>query len=89
VLEAMARRVPVVCSAGGSLAEVAGDAALLVEPDDVPGLTAALTRVLAEPALAEDLRERGAARAAGFSWERTARLTAASYERALAGSPAA
>ncbi len=89
VLEAMARRVPVVCSAGGSLAEVAGDAALLVEPDDVPGLTAALTRVLAEPALAEDLRERGAARAAGFSWERTARLTAAAYERALAGSPAA
>ena len=84
VLEAMVRRVPVVCSAGGSLAEVAGDAALLVDPDDTGALTAALARVLALPALAEELRDAGQARAAAFSWERTARETAASYGRAMA-----
>jgi len=84
VLEAMARGLPVVCSAGGSLAEVAGDAALLVDPDDVPGLTAALAGVLADPAIAGRLREAGRERSAAFTWEATARGTAAAYRRALA-----
>ncbi len=75
VLEAMASGAPVVTSSVSSLPEVAGDAALLVDPTDADAIGAALTRVLTEPGLAEDLRARGRVRAAQFSWERTARET--------------
>ncbi len=77
VLEAMAGGAPVLTSNVSSLPEVAGDAALLVDPLDTGAIAAGLQRLLTEPALAEDLRRRGAARAAGFSWERTARETLA------------
>ncbi len=80
VLEAMQCGAPVVTTDISSMPEVAGDAALLVKPDDVNGLAAALTRVLSDDALAADLRERGLARAAGFSWDRCARETRAVYE---------
>jgi glycosyltransferase involved in cell wall biosynthesis len=80
VLEAMARGVPVVSSNRSSLPEVAGDAALLVDPEDRRALRAAIERALADP---EPLRAKGLARAAEFTWERTARLTAESYRRAL------
>jgi glycosyltransferase involved in cell wall biosynthesis len=83
VLEAMARGVPVACSNASSLPEVAGDAALLFDPDDEPALAEALRRLLADAALREQLRERGLARVAEFTWQRTARLTLASYRRAL------
>jgi glycosyltransferase involved in cell wall biosynthesis len=82
VLEAMVRGVPVVCSDRGALPEVAGDAALVVDPDDNEAFTAALARVLAEPALAAELVERGRERARGFTWRRTAELTLAAYETA-------
>ena len=84
VLEAMARGVPVACSDRASLPEVAGDAALLFDPADPGSIAAAIERLLADPAEADRLREAGRARAAEFTWERTARLTLASYERALA-----
>jgi glycosyltransferase involved in cell wall biosynthesis len=84
VLEAMACGTPVVTSAVSSLPEVAGDAALLVDPFDVDALTTAMRRVLEDPALTSSLRERGQARAAQFSWERTARETLAVYEEVLA-----
>jgi glycosyltransferase involved in cell wall biosynthesis len=77
ILEAMAAGAPVLTSNVSSLPEVAGDAALLVDPTDVDAIGTALTRLLAHPALAEDLRARGRARAALFSWERTARETLA------------
>jgi glycosyltransferase involved in cell wall biosynthesis len=77
VLEAMAAGAPVLTSNVSSLPEVAGDAALLVDPTDVEAIGAALTRLLADPALADDLRGRGRARAASFSWERAARETLA------------
>jgi len=80
VLEAMACGTPVVCSNTSSLPEVAGDAALLVNPLDTDALTAALRRVLSEPGLAAELRVRGIAQAARFSWERAARETMAVYE---------
>jgi glycosyltransferase involved in cell wall biosynthesis len=82
VLEAMARGVPVVCSDRGALPEVAGDAALVVDPDDHEALTAALSGVLGDSALAADLAKRGRARAARFNWLRTAELTLTAYERA-------
>jgi glycosyltransferase involved in cell wall biosynthesis len=83
VLEAMARGVPVATSARGSLAEVAGDAALVFDPEDPEAIRDAIDRLLGDPALAEGLRVAGRARAATFTWERTAELTAAAYERAL------
>lgn len=82
VLEAMARDVPVVTSARGSLLEVAGNAALVVEPESVEAIHDGLRRVLADPALRAELVARGRAHAARFSWERTAALTVASYRRA-------
>ena len=70
VLEAMACGCPVICSDASSLPEVAGHAAILVSPSDVPGFTAAMTRVLTDSTLAQSLRERGLEQAAGFSWDR-------------------
>jgi glycosyltransferase involved in cell wall biosynthesis len=82
VLEAMAHGAPVVTSAGTATAEVAGDAALLVDPHDHAAVGAALARILDDPALADDLRARGRARAAAYTWTRTADLTAAAYAEA-------
>jgi glycosyltransferase involved in cell wall biosynthesis len=84
VLEAMARGVPVACSDRASLPEVAGDAALLFDPSDPGAIAAALERLLGDRAEADRLRAAGRARAARFTWTRTAELTLASYERALA-----
>jgi glycosyltransferase involved in cell wall biosynthesis len=75
VLEAMARGVPVVTSDALALAELAADAALLVPVGQVAELAEALARVLTDPSLANDLRARGAERAAGYSWGATARAT--------------
>lgn len=75
VLEAMAAGAPVITSTCSSLPEVAGEAALLVDPEDVGALTEALRRVLTDQALADDLRTRGRQRAAEFSWHRTAAET--------------
>ncbi len=85
VLEAMTRGVPVVTSGRSSLPEVAGDAALLVDPLDVAQIAAAIERVLRDGVLRERMRSDGLAQAARFSWERTAELTLASYRRALGG----
>jgi glycosyltransferase involved in cell wall biosynthesis len=85
VLEAMALGVPVVASRAGALPEVAGDAALLVPPDDRRALAEAIRRVLASPELAEDLRRRGLARARVFSWVEAARTLRDAYARILAG----
>ncbi len=83
VLEAMTCGTPVVTSNVSSLPEVAGDAALLVDPTSKPDLAAALRAVLTDGHLAADLRARGQARAASFSWAETARRTLAVYERVV------
>ena len=88
VLEAMARGVPVACSNASSLPEVAGDGALLFDPNDVRAIAAVLQRLLEYPAEAQRLRERGFARARLFSWERTAQATLEVYRRALDRPPA-
>jgi glycosyltransferase involved in cell wall biosynthesis len=87
-LEAMACGVPTIAANRTSLPEVVGDGGLLVEPEPEP-LAAAIVAVLNDPARAADLRVRGPARAATFSWELTARLTLAAYEEAFGRQPPA
>jgi glycosyltransferase involved in cell wall biosynthesis len=71
-LEALACGAPYVGSNATSLPEVVGDAGLLVDPTDADALAAALSRVLTEQGLADELRRRGLERAREFTWERTA-----------------
>jgi glycosyltransferase involved in cell wall biosynthesis len=82
VLEAMAQGTPVVTSDGTSTAELAGDAGLLVDPRDSEAIADALERVLGDSDVAERLRRAGPARAAVYTWTRTARLVKDAY-RAL------
>ena len=79
----MARGLPVACSDRASLPEVAGDAALLFDPDDDAAVVAALRRLLDDAALREDLVRRGHDRVRAFTWDRTARATLDAYQRAL------
>jgi glycosyltransferase involved in cell wall biosynthesis len=78
MLEAMACGTPVVCSNGGSLPELAGDAALVVEPCSAP-LARAINRVLRDADCRAALRAKGLERAATFTWKATALGTLAAY----------
>ena len=80
VLEAMACGVPVICSNASSLPEVAGDAALLVDPLDTDGLAAAMARVLGDVGLRQQMIARGFAQAARFTWEKAARQLLAAFD---------
>jgi glycosyltransferase involved in cell wall biosynthesis len=82
-LEAMACGVPVLCSDIPALREVAGDAALVVSPRDVDGWAAGLALLAGQPALRDELRVRGLARAARFTWQAAAARTLDVYRRAL------
>lgn len=82
ILEAMQRGVPVITTTTPACAETAGDAALLVEPDDVAGLADALVRVLTDTTVHADLAARGRRRAQGYSWSATARATLDAYRDA-------
>lgn len=83
VLEAMACGAPVVCSNAGPLPEVAGDAAVLLKPEDPTAWAVALRDVLTIPSTADELRRRGFNRAHDFSWEQTAQQTRDVYREAL------
>jgi glycosyltransferase involved in cell wall biosynthesis len=83
VVEAMARGLPTVTSASSSIPEVAGDAAVVVDPRSVREIAQALERVLTDPELARRLGSAASARAERFSWDETARLTLEVYERVL------
>ena len=78
-LEAMASGTPVVTSNVSSLPEVAGDAAVLVDPYDPRAIAEGIRRVLTDEALRRDLRKRGVARAGQFSWEQSVRRVRAIY----------
>ena len=82
-LEAMQCGAPVITSCSSSLPEVVADAAITVDPHDVDAIGAAMLAVQRDGALRESLRTRGLARAASFTWERTAACTIASYRAAL------
>ena len=79
VLEAMQCGAPVITTNVSSLPEVAGDAGILISPDDVAGLTREMRSVLSEPERRADLSGRSLARAALFSWRKTAEMTAEVY----------
>lgn len=83
VLEALASGSPTLTSSCSSLPEVAGDAAVLVDPTSADDIAAGLCRLLRDAALARDLRNRGPARAARFTWSATARRTIEVYEQAV------
>jgi glycosyltransferase involved in cell wall biosynthesis len=78
-LEAMASGTPVVTSNQSSLPEVAGDAAVLVDPYEVASIEDGMRRVLTDGALAADLRRRGPERAREFSWARSVEKTRRVY----------
>ncbi|HTK15481.1 MAG TPA: glycosyltransferase family 1 protein [Acidimicrobiia bacterium] len=87
-LEGLACGAPVVTSEGSALAEVVGDAALLVPPGDADALAGALARVLDDSALSERLRVAGPARAAEFTWKACVDQHVGAYERTVrAGAP--
>jgi glycosyltransferase involved in cell wall biosynthesis len=83
VLEAMQCGTAVLTSAASSLPEVGGDAVRYVDPRDAAGIRDALAELLADPAQREELARRGPARAALFSWRRTAEQTLAAIESAV------
>jgi glycosyltransferase involved in cell wall biosynthesis len=83
VLEAMAAGVPVLTSNRSALPEVAGDAALLVDPEDSGNLSEALRELTRNSILREDLARRGAARARLFTWDRAVCATWAIYRNLL------
>jgi len=80
VLEAMGCGAPVVASATSSLPEVAGDAALMVDPFDIEALAEALGRLINDAALRDDLRHKGFQRAERFTWQRSARELLTIYQ---------
>lgn len=82
-LEAMACNTPVISSDRTSLPEVVGDAALLVDPDDVDAIERGLAELLSSPELRAELVERGRRRVARFTWSRCAELTVEAYRSAL------
>ncbi|HET7321748.1 MAG TPA: glycosyltransferase family 1 protein [Longimicrobiaceae bacterium] len=85
LLEAMALGTPVIASDRTSIPEVAGEAAILLDPDDWTGMAAAVERLGAQPTLRAEMVERGRARAATLSWERAARTTADVLWRVASG----
>lgn len=83
VLEALACGTPVVTSDVSSLPEVAGDAALLVSPDDVAGISEALWRVLTDEQLRSTLHRRGLIQAQRFTWQRAAETVLGIYRQVV------
>jgi glycosyltransferase involved in cell wall biosynthesis len=77
----MACGAPVVTSNRSALPEVAGDAALLVNPESGEELAEAMVRVLRDASLRETLRAKGFERARQFTWERAAKQTVAVYKQ--------
>jgi glycosyltransferase involved in cell wall biosynthesis len=87
-LEAMVHGTPVVTSNVSSLPEVVGNAAVLVNPENVFEIMRALHRVLMDQSLRDRMKERGYAQAGKFSWETSVRRILESYGQIVHGSPA-
>lgn len=89
VVEAMACGLPVAVSRRGSLPEVTGDAGLLFEPDDLPGMAEVIGRLLGDAALRSELRAAGLRRVERYSWRTAARRTVELLESLVRGNRAA
>ncbi|RYF55161.1 MAG: glycosyltransferase family 1 protein [Cytophagaceae bacterium] len=83
ILEAMACGTPVLTSSTSSMPEVAGDAALLVDPTSVEAMALQLSYLIQQPTLRADLRKKGLARAALFSWQAAANKLLDVYEETV------
>jgi glycosyltransferase involved in cell wall biosynthesis len=81
VIEAMATGAPVLTSDVSSMPEVAGDAALLIDPTDLESIVEGIRRILGSEELRAKMRSAGPLRAAQFTWQRTASETMAAYRR--------
>jgi glycosyltransferase involved in cell wall biosynthesis len=84
VLEAMSLGVPVVAARRGALPEVAGDAALLVDPDQPDDIARGIDRLLQDERLAAECAAKGLTRTQAFSWRATARRVYETYQQAIA-----
>jgi glycosyltransferase involved in cell wall biosynthesis len=82
-MEALALGAPLICSNRGALPEVAGEAALIVDPVDAPQIADAITALIDDPTLRPRLQQAGLERAAQFSWVRTAEQTLEAFARHL------
>jgi glycosyltransferase involved in cell wall biosynthesis len=83
ILEAMSLAVPVLTSNCGAMLEVAGDAAMLVDPRSKEQIAAGLARLLTDRPLRRELIDRGRSRAEQFRWDWTAERTWTLYEAAV------
>ena len=84
ILEAMACGTPVIAAHTSSMPEVAGDAAMLVDPHDVPAISMAMESALGNAGMREGMRRRGLARVTQFSWARTALMILKILEKVAA-----
>jgi glycosyltransferase involved in cell wall biosynthesis len=82
-LEAMAAGTPALVGRYSAAEEIIGDAALIVDPTDVPDIAAGLIRIAHNDALRTRLARQGKVHAAGFTWERTAAATLSAYRSVL------
>lgn len=82
-LEAMASGTPVLCSNRGSLLEVVGDAALMIDPENIEEMAAGLTRLVDDDTLRKDLAAKGLMQAQRFSWNKMAEQTLRVYRDCL------
>lgn len=87
ILEAMSCGTPVLTSSRGAMAEVAGDAAVLIDPEDADAMGDAISRILEDHELREKLIARGAQRCGLFSWDETARRTQGVLREAMQAKP--
>jgi len=83
IIEAMAIGTPVVCSNGSSMTEIAGNAAVIVDPREVSKIADAIFRLLTQPKLVAEYIARGKRRALKFTWENTAAKTIEIYKSLL------
>ena len=83
ILEAMASGLPVLTSNRSALAEVAGDAAVLVNPESVEELAEALRKMIADEQLREEFKQKGLAHAAEYTWPKAAENTWRIYQELL------
>jgi glycosyltransferase involved in cell wall biosynthesis len=83
-LEAMVCSCPTIVSRAAALPEVCAEAALYCDPHDAEDLARTIRRLISDPALQDDLRQRGLARARAFTWERASAALLDILDRAVA-----